>query len=112
MFVHQTLRKGRLYRRRVIAMTTKLKVETSFVNLTPAGQQAYEEIRTRIGALLAQPNGLDLVLNALVAQGPETTLTDISIWVEGVEDIDSRDLVGFCHGPGRIITVESTIVDS
>ena len=92
-------------------MTANVEFETSFMNLTPAEQLNYESIRTQIGAILAQPNGLELVLNALVAQGPETTITEIDLWVNGVQDIDPRDLVAHCCGPERLVTVESTIVD-
>lgn len=93
-------------------MTAKIEFETSFMSLTPAEQLDYETIRTQIGAVLAQPNGLELVLNALIAQGPETTITEIGLWVSGVQDIDPRDLAAHCYGPERLITVESTIVDA
>lgn len=92
-------------------MTVRVAIETSFVNLTPEGQKSYEEIRSQIGALLAKPDGLTLALNALVASGTESTVDEIRHWIEGVESIDSRDLVGFCHGPERIIMVEATLVD-
>jgi hypothetical protein len=93
-------------------MTVKVVIETGFINLTPREQQAYREIRTQIGAILTQQDGLEMVLNALVANGSVSTVDEIGRWIKGVEGIDSRDLAALCYGPGRIVTVESTIVDS
>jgi len=93
-------------------MTVNIQVEGSICNLTPEGRKAYEKIREQIGAVLAQEDGLNLAMNALIATGPETTTTDMELWLKGVEDIDVRDLVGFCHGPERVFIVETALVDS
>ena len=51
-------------------MTVNIQVEGSICNLTPEGRKAYEKIREQIGAVLAQEDGLNLAMNALIATGP------------------------------------------
>jgi hypothetical protein len=93
-------------------MTAKIEVEAKFMNLDPEEQRNYELIRDQVHDILALTNGLELVLNALIANGSDTSLDEIGRWVAGVEDTDKdpRDLVAICYN--RPITVKSTIVDA
>lgn len=87
--------------------------ETSFMNLNPEEQVAYEELRAIIGKLQAQENGLEKILNAVVATGNQATFEEIDTWVQGVKatGYDARSLTQLCHGPERLLSVESRFSD-
>ncbi|MFI5212660.1 MAG: hypothetical protein ACHQTE_01740 [Candidatus Saccharimonadales bacterium] len=91
----------------------KVVTEASFMDLSASDQVSYEHLREIVAAIQAQDNGLELILNALVATGPEATFEEIGTWVEGVRGLnfDSRRLTALCHGPERLLTVESRLVD-
>lgn len=93
-------------------MEIKIEHEVTFMSLDMDEQQNYVEIREQVRAIQAQNNGLELLLNAIIATGSETTLDEVREWVAGVEEqgINNRDLPGFCHDPARLITVESNLV--
>lgn len=80
-----------------------------FLDLNDQERQGYIELREQIGAMLNQPNGLQLVLNAIVAKSGETVTQEIYEWLVAVIVIDPRDLNAMCYGippdaPQRIIT--------
>lgn len=111
-FVHSNAPQGTFAsHRKAVIMTAQEESQVGFMNLNPAEQSNYETVREQVGAILAQPNGLELILNAIVAQGPEFTIDEIDQWVSGVKYIDSREVAALCHGPERLLTVESTTID-
>lgn len=80
-----------------------------FLDLNDQERQGYIELREQIGAMLNQPNGLQFVLNAIVAKSGETVTQEIYEWLVAVIVIDPRDLNAMCYGippdaPQRIIT--------
>ena len=83
----------------------------SLFSLTPEDTREYENVLDAVrGIIKKNPElGVDYILNALVATGPEELADRIEGWAGNVCAIDSRERAAFCHGnsprPDRIVPV-------
>ena len=109
--VHRTLREGRLQQEEKTMV--RIVTETTFMELTVQEQVTYEELRALVATMQVQPNGLEKILNAMVATGNLSTFDEILTWAQGVNNMryNARDLTQVFHGPERLLTVDSRLVE-
>lgn len=86
----------------------------SLFTLDPDETQEYENVLEAVrGTLKKNPEfGVDYILNALVATGPEELADRIEAWAQNVCSIEPRERAAYCHGngpvPNRIVPVPTS----
>jgi hypothetical protein len=80
-------------------------MSVQILQLEPKEQGEYVELRETVRAIMARECGLELLLNAIVATGPDFTRDTIERWVNGTHSysLNDRDVAAFCYGPERLI---------
>lgn len=73
---------------------------TAVHTLTSLEQQEYKNLLKQVQQDLRHPNGLVLLLNAIIAAGPDTTRDDIKSWIEVTEEATPNNecLRRICYG--------------
>ena len=66
--------------------------------------QRFELICNFVRSVRDQPDGRDMLLNALCADDTGESQTAIEEWAKGIAEVDPRDLAAFTHAhDGRIM---------